>query len=246
MTKSNVLITGANKGIGYAIARQLGERGCSVWLGCRDSDRGETAAAQLRAAGLDAHAVVLDVTRDESVRKAAERLDGALAALDVLVNNAGMHFGLPPGASEEPLDHMRAMFETNTLGPIRVTQFFLPLLRRSAAARIVMMSSGLGSLQSTTEMTSQNWGVGFAGYCASKSALNMVTIKLAKELLSEGMKVNAADPGLTATDLTGHMGDRSPEEAAAVAVELATLGRLGPTCGFFHHGHAGSLSQHPW
>ena len=246
MTKCNALITGANKGIGYAVARQLGERGYSVWLGCRDSDRGETAAAQLRAEGLDAHAVVLDVTRDESVRKAVARLDGEVAALDVLVNNAGMHFGMPPSASEEPLDHMRAMLETNTLGPIRVTQSFLPLLRRSAAARIVMMSSGLGSLTSTTEMTSQNWGVGFAGYCASKSALNMVTIKLAKELMSEGIKVNAADPGLTATDLTGHMGDRSPEEAAAVAVELATSGRLGPTCGFFHHGYAGCLSQHPW
>ena len=246
MTKAIALITGANKGIGLAVARQLGERGYSVWLGCRDRDRGETAAAQLRALGLDAHAIVLDVTQDESVRQAAARLGEELAALDVLVNNAGMHFGLPPAASEESIDHMRAMFEANTLGPVRVAQAFLPLLRRSASARIVMMSSGLGSLASTTDMTSENWTVGFAGYCASKSALNMFTIKLAKELMSEGIKVNAADPGLTATDLTGHMGNRSPHDAAAIAVDLATLGRLGPTCGFFHHGHAGSLSQHPW
>ncbi len=138
---------------------------------------------------------------------------------------------------------MRWMFEVNTLGPIRVTQAFLPLLRRSESARIVMMNSGLGSLAEASDMAGLLWNVGYPGYCASKSALNMLTIKLAKELLAEGIKVSAADPGFTATDLNGHTGHGSVEEAAAV--ELATLNLMGPTGGFFHDGHA-SQSRHPW
>lgn len=246
-TKSTALITGANKGIGFEIARQLGNRDFSVWLGCRDSDRGERAASALRDQGIDARCLVLDVTSSESIKAAAGRLESEIPALDTLVNNAGMHFGPPPSASEEPVDDMRAIFDVNVFGAVRVTQAFLPLLRRSDLARIVMMSSGLGSLSSTLNMTSENWTVGFAGYCASKSALNMITVKLAKELAAEGIKVNAADPGLTATDLTGHAGDRSPEEAASIAVRLATLDASGPTAGFFHNGDAASrMLQHPW
>lgn len=243
---ATALITGANKGIGLAIARRLGEQGHAVWLGCRDESRGRVAAATLRDAGIDAQAVVLDVTDDESVRKAVAHLDREADAIDVLVNNAGMHFGPPPTASEESLDAMRAMFEVNALGPVRVTQAFLPLLRRSKAARIVMMGSGLGSHALTMDTTSENWSVGFAGYCASKSALNMLALKLAKELLPEGIKVNVADPGLTATDLTGQSGNRTPDEAATIAVRLATLGSGGPTGGFFHDSPAYTLSRHPW
>lgn len=233
MTKSTALITGANKGIGLEIARQLGARNFAVWLGCRDQSRGEAAAAGLRKQGIEASCLVLDVTDAGGIRSAAELLQGQISALDVLVNNAGVNFGRPPPTSQESVDEMRAIFDVNVFGAVRVTQAFIPLLRKSTAARVVMISSGLGSIASTLDMTSENWNVGSAGYCASKTALNMFTVKFAKELAGEGIKVNAADPGLTATDLNGHMGGRTPADAAAIAVRLATLDRFGPTGGFF-------------
>ena len=145
--KTIALITGANKGIGLAIAPQLGEREFSVWLGARDPDRGEAAASGLRQAGVDARAITLDVAVGDSVAQAAGRLKEEAGVLDVLVNNAGISVGSPPpGVTEEAVDDVRAMFEVNTLGPLRVTQALLPLLRKSAAPRVVMMSSGLGSI----------------------------------------------------------------------------------------------------
>ena len=245
--RMNALITGANKGIGFAIARQLGARGYGIWLGCRDEGRGRQAAEALRSEGIKAEAIILDVTGDASVAAAMEALSARVEALDVLVNNAGMHFGFTPPTAEEPLDRIATMFEVNALGAVRVTQAFLPLLRRAEAARIVMMSSGLGSVSATLDMTSENWTVPMAGYCASKAALNMFTAKFAKDLAPDGIKVNAADPGLTATDLTGGMGDRTPDEAASIAVTLATLGPLGPTAGFYHGAELNDgLSRHSW
>jgi NAD(P)-dependent dehydrogenase (short-subunit alcohol dehydrogenase family) len=244
-TKTVALITGANKGIGLAIARGLGKLDHVVWLGCREQSRGERAAAELRTEGIDARSIVIDVTSRESVQAAVAILGKASEKLDVLVNNAGISLGGLEPASAARLEDVRAMFEVNTFGPVLVTQACLPLLRKSKSARIVMMSSGLGSLRASVDISNYIWNVGFAGYCASKSALNMFTIKLAKELLAEGIKVNAADPGYTATDLNHHSGYRTVEEAAVVAVRLATLGPLGPTGGFFHDGHAND-SQHPW
>ena len=245
MPASTVLITGSNKGIGLAVARQLGERGYAVWIGARDEERGESAAAGLRRDGVDARALTLDVTDDASVRAAADRLAGEVGALDVLVNNAGISLGTPARASEEPVEDVRAMFEVNTFGPLRVTQAFLPLLRAAKGARIVMMSSGLGSIAEAGDPAGLFWGVGYAGYCASKAALNMVTVKLAKELLADGIRVNSVDPGFTATDLNAHTGPRTVEQAAGVVVELATLGFIGPTGGFFHDGHA-TQARHRW
>ena len=242
---ASVLITGANKGIGLAVARQLGERGYAVWIGARDEERGEAAAAELRRDGVDARALTLDVTDDASVRAAADRLAGDVGVLDVLINNAGISIGAPMRASEEPVSDVRPMFEVNTFGPLRVTQAFLPLLRAAKGARVVMMSSGLGSIAEAGDPAGLSWGVGYAGYCASKAALNMLTVKLAKELLGDGIRVNAADPGFTATDLNGHTGPRTVEQAAGVVVELATLGFIGPTGGFFHDGHA-TQSRHRW
>ena len=247
MTKSNALITGANKGIGFEIARQLGSQDFVVWLGSRSQERGVAAAAELSKEGIEANCLLLDVSDNESVRIAAARLQGEIGALDALVNNAGINFGRPPPPSEELVDQMRAIFDVNVFGAVRVTQAFLPLLRKSAAARIVMISSGLGSITSTLDMTSENWNIGSAGYCASKSALNMITVKFAKELASENIKVNAADPGLTATDLTGHLGSRTPADAAVIAVRLASLDKLGPTGGFFlNEDIALRLPRHPW
>ena len=232
MAEKNALITGANRGIGLEIARHLGERGFAVWLGCRDPDKGDAAVAELREAGIEAFRVALDVANDESVRSAVTEVGGRIGSLDALINNAGMNFGPPPPASEESIDDIRTMFETNTFGALRVTQAFLPLLRKSKEPRIVMATSGLGSIESTLDMTSENWTVGFAGYSASKTALNMFTVKLAKELAPEGIKVNCADPGLSNTELGGYQG-KDPKDAAWLAVRLATLGKFGPTGGFF-------------
>ena len=245
-TKFNVLITGANKGIGLEVARQLGQQGYAVWLGCRSAERGEQAAAQLREAGIEAHPVELDVTDAASVQAAASAVAEQAGQLDVLVNNAGINLGNYPPASEESVADIQAMFDVNVFGAVRVTQAFLPLLRKSKGARIVMMSSSLGSVSRTLDMGGDIWPVVAAGYCASKSALNMFTAKFAKELANEGIKVNAADPGYTATDLNGHSGHRSVEQAAAVVVQLSTLGYMGPTGGFFNDGYADLPSRLSW
>jgi NAD(P)-dependent dehydrogenase (short-subunit alcohol dehydrogenase family) len=180
----------------------------------------------------------MDVTDLHSLTVAADRLSQEVQAIEVLVNNAGISIGTPARASEERIEDIRAMFEVNTLGPLQVTQVFLPLLRRSQAAQIVMISSGMGSIGETSDIAGLFWNIGYAGYSASKSALNMLTVKLAKELLAEGIKVNAVEPGFTATDINGHSGYRTIEEAAAVVVGLAVAGPMGPTGGFFHDGHA--------
>ncbi|WP_206245497.1 SDR family oxidoreductase [Novosphingobium terrae] len=240
------LVTGANKGIGLAIARQLGGQNHRVWLGCRDLPRGETAAQSLREAGFDARALQLEVTDQTSITQAAARIASESGRLDVLVNNAGIMFAPPPSIAEESLDEMRQMFETNVFGVMLVTQAFLPLLRKSDAARIVMMSSGLASLEEALDLRGETWGVGFAGYCASKTALNMLTVKLAKELAAEGIKVNAVDPGLTATDMTGNGPGHAPEVGARPAVALATTHAYGPTAGFYACAPSGELVLKRW
>ena len=240
------LITGANKGIGFEVARQLGQRGFTVWLGCRDEGRGNQAGSALLAEGIQARLLLLDVEKADDILAAARRFGEQNERLDVLVNNAGMHFGPPPAAYEEPLEQVEAIFRVNVFGVLRVTQAFVPYLKQSPAGRIVMMTSGLGSIGETMNPQSENWPVGFAGYSASKTALNMFTVKLAKELESFGIKVNAADPGLTATDLTGQAGSRTPKDAARVAVELATLDSAGPNAGFFKFDHPAGLVAHPW
>lgn len=245
-TSPIALITGANKGIGRAIARQLGETGHIVWLGCRDISRGEKAARELCDDGIDAHPVQLDVTNGASVSNAVKTVESEIGRLDVLVNNAGLMFGSPSSVAEESIDEMQRMFNTNVLGVMRVTQAFLPLLRKSNAARIVMMSSGLSSLTDALDMRSETWSVGFAGYCASKTALNMLTVKLAKELDGEGIKVNAVDPGLTSTDMTGNGSGHSAEVGARPAVVLATTHAYGPTAGFYACTSSGELLQKSW
>ncbi|OLP44571.1 SDR family NAD(P)-dependent oxidoreductase [Rhizobium oryziradicis] len=244
---SNIaLITGANKGIGFAIARQLGASGHMVWLGCRDMSRGEVAARSLRDEGIDARAVQLNVTDDTSVTKAAKTIEQAVGHVDVLVNNAGLMFAEAPSLSSESIDEIKQMFDANVFGVLRVTQAFLPLLRKSSAARIVMMSSGLSSLSDALDMRSETWSVGFGGYCASKTALNMLTVKLAKELDREGIKVNAVDPGLTSTDMTGNGPGHSAEEGARPAVALANIHAYGPSAGFFACSTTGDLVSKPW
>jgi len=245
-TQKTALITGANKGIGREIARQLGHRGYSVWLGCRDAERGEQAAAALRTEGLDARALSLDVTNDASVKAAAVTYGKTSDTLDVLVNNAGVATGGYTAPSEASLADMQAVYDVNVFGPVRVTQAFVPFLRKAGQGRIVMMSSSLGSIGEQLDMTSGTYGVNLLGYNSSKSALNMITVSFAKELLAHGIKVNAANPGYVATDLNNHQGYRSVEQGAAIAVHLATLGPMGPTAGFFSDGTEAKLGRHAW
>lgn len=244
--RKTALITGANKGIGREIARQLGLKGYSVWLGCRDAGRGEEAAADLRKQGLDAHLLALDVTDDASVKAAVATFSKASDTLDVLVNNAGVAIGGYAAPTMASLADMRALYEVNVFGPVRVTQAFVPLLRKSGQGRVVMMSSSLGSIGEQLDMTSATYGVNLLGYNSSKSALNMITVSFAKELAAHGIKVNAANPGYVATDLNGNQGYRSVEQGAAIAVHLATLSPMGPTAGFFNDGTEASPGRHAW
>lgn len=246
MTNRIVLVTGANKGIGREIARQMATQGHSIWLGCRDESRGRQAEADLRAEGHDVQFVQIDVTDAASVSAAVTHIEAASDRLDVLVNNVGIGGGLASQPSDESVDDMLPMFETNLFGTIRVTQAFLPLLRRSDGARIVMMSSGLGSISLTGDMKAPIWNIGATGYSASKTALNMFTVKLAKELLADGIKVNAACPGSVATDMGGEFAPRTVEQGAAVAVRLATLDWMGPTGGFFHDGDGPGIAPYGW
>lgn len=245
-SKRTALVTGANKGIGREIARQLGQLDHIVWLGCRDEGRGKKAEEELRADGIDAHFVQLDITDDTSVRAAVARIGGHSPQLDVLVNNAGVGGGMALQPSAESVADIHALFDINFFGTIRATQAFLPLVRKSDSARIVMMSSGLGSIALTSDMKSPTWGLPAMGYSASKTALNMFTVKLAKELLTEGIKVNAACPGSVATDMGGAMAPRTVKQGAAIAVRLATLDWMGPTGGFYHDGEGPGIAPYGW
>jgi NAD(P)-dependent dehydrogenase (short-subunit alcohol dehydrogenase family) len=245
-TRKTALITGANKGIGREIARQLGHKGYSVWLGCRDAARGEQAASDLLRQGLEAHVLPLDVSNDESVKAAAAAFGRMSDTLDVLVNNAGVATGGYSAPSLASLDDMHALYEVNVFGPVRVTQAFLPFLRKVGQGRIVMMSSSLGSIAEQLDLTSGTYGVNLLGYNSSKSALNMITVSFAKELAAYGIKVNAANPGYVATDLNDNQGYRSVEQGAAIAVHLATLGPMGPTAGFFNDGTEATIGRHAW
>jgi NAD(P)-dependent dehydrogenase (short-subunit alcohol dehydrogenase family) len=234
MTTQIALITGANKGIGFETARILGRGGSTVLLGARSSERGEQAAATLKAEGIDARFVRLDVTDAGTVEAAAKLIDAEFGRLDILINNAAITAtgtaGRPP--SETAADLVGAAFETNVFGVVAVTNAMLPLLRRSPAGRIVNVSSGLGSLTMHSDPSSAVYGVNLLPYNASKSALNAVTVAYAKELAGTSITVNAATPGYCATDLNDHAGERTPEQGAAVIAEVALLGEDGPTGAF--------------
>lgn len=236
------LVTGANKGLGRAAAEQLTTLGMTVLIGARDPQRGEEAAAALRAAGGDAYALTLDVTDAGSARAAAAQVHERFGHLDVLINNAGItgsgqiapehaHDQLP---SSVDLDTVRSVFETNVFGVISVTNAMLQLLRRSPAPRIVNVSSHAASLSIASIPDGPLAGLpASAAYTPSKTALSALTVQYANELREEGIVVNAAAPGYVATDSNDHRGHLTPAQGAAVLVQLATLGADGPTGGFF-------------
>ena len=225
------LVTGANKGIGYEIAAGLGALGWKVGVGGRDDRRREDAVAKLRAAGVDAFGVPLDVTDDAGAAVAAACVEEHAGGLDVLVNNAGITGGAPQTPTTVDPATVRATVETNVIGVIRVTNAMLPMLRRSTSPRIVNMSSSVGSLARQT--TGGDTGPIAVAYSPSKTFLNAVTVQYAKELQDTNILINAACPGFVATDLNGFRGVRTPQQGAAIAIRLATLPDDGPTGGFF-------------
>jgi NAD(P)-dependent dehydrogenase (short-subunit alcohol dehydrogenase family) len=234
--KPVALVTGANKGIGLQIAKDLAARGFTVVIGSRSIKNGEAAAKSI---GADARVIQLDVTNQASISAAAERIRKEFGRLDVLVNNAGISHAGKPGKplaeivksgrpSVASLDEVRAIFETNVFGVIAVTQAMLPLLREAPAARIVNVSSSTGSMTRNSDPANPRRAM-FGAYSWSKTALNAVTIAFASELESDSIKVNAACPGFTATDLNNFEGTRTVQQAAREPVRLALLDANGPT-----------------
>jgi NAD(P)-dependent dehydrogenase (short-subunit alcohol dehydrogenase family) len=235
--KPVALVTGANQGIGLQIARDLVAHGFTVLVGSRNLERGEAAA---REVGGDARAIQLDVTDENSVAAAAKRIRSELGHLDLLVNNAGISHAGKPGVTLEEivksgrlsvasLDEVRAVFETNVFGVIAVTQAMLPLLREAPTGRIVNVSSSLGSLTMITDPKNAQRRSMFGTYSSSKTTLNAITVAFAIDLESTGIKVNAACPGFTATNLNNFQGTRTVEQAAREPVRLALLDPDGPT-----------------
>jgi len=216
-------VTGANKGIGYEIARQLAGSGVSVFLGARDAGRGQAAADDLAGQGLDVAFIRIDVCDAASIAAAAAEIDARRGRLDILVNNAGIADYTDGAPGKASLDAVRGELETNFIGALAVTQAMLPLLRNAKAGRIVNMTSSLGSLTLNGDPSWPFYGVRLIGYNASKAALNMLTVQLNAELSDTGITAVSACPGLVATDLSGHRGDRTPSEAAAFPVRMALL-----------------------
>jgi len=214
---STILITGANRGLGYEAARRLLDDGHDVWIGARDPVRGRAAAEELGA-----RFVELDVLLDASVAAAAE----TVGELDVLINNAGILGGRVAVPDVEPRD-IAQVFETNVYGLVRVTRAFLPALRRSESPVIVNVSSGMGSLTVTSDPQRVESTFASLPYPASKSAVNMLTSQYAKAL--PGIRVNSVDPGYTATDFNGHSGPQTVTEGTDAIVAMATIGPDGPS-----------------
>jgi NAD(P)-dependent dehydrogenase (short-subunit alcohol dehydrogenase family) len=232
------LVTGANKGIGLETGRQLAALGMTVLVGARDEKRGRAAERDLRDGGAQARFVQLDVTDPASVHRAAKWIEAEYGRLDVLVNNAGTATVSRHGArpSQTDLDDMRAVYEINVFGVVTVTNAMLPLLRRAEAARIVNVSSEVGSISSQSDPASPLGQMpASAQYPSSKAALDMLTVMYAKELKDTPIKVNAANPGYTDTDFNDHRGFRSAAEGAEPSVHLATLPADGPSGTFWGH-----------
>jgi NAD(P)-dependent dehydrogenase (short-subunit alcohol dehydrogenase family) len=241
------LITGANKSIGFETARQLIKEGYYVYLGCRDLEKGKQAVSQLKSEGLEhVEPVVIDVTDRVSVNEAKEVLSSKISMLDVLINNAGVSGGFPQNVLDTDVTTYRDVFDTNVFGVIQVTQALMGLLKKSEKPRIVNVTSGLGSLTLHSDPSWKYFTVKPVAYLASKAALNGYTIALAYELRDTLFKVNAVDPGYTATDFNHHSGPGTVEEAAARVVKAATLNIDGPTGQFFSDDNAPETGISPW
>ncbi len=242
-----VLITGANKSIGFETARQLLQQGYYIYLGCRDMQKGQQAVGQLHSEGLNqVEPIQIDVDNLESIKAAREVLGRKTKVLDVLINNAGIIGSMQQTPLETDITVFKQVFETNFFGVIAVTQAFIDLLRQSPEPRIVNVTSGLGSLTLQNDPAWKYYQVKAACYVPSKAALNAYTIVLAYDLRDTPFKVNAVDPGYTATDFNNHSGPGTVPDAAARVVKAAVLGADGPTGQFFSDDNAPDTGISPW
>ena len=242
-----VLITGANKSIGFETARQLLQKGYYVYLGSRNLENGTEAVEKLKAEGLsEVEVIQIDVSDEASVKAARAELGKKTESFDALINNAGIMGGMDQTATETNISVFKQVYDTNLFGVISVTQAFLDLLRNSPAPRIVNVTSGLGSLTLHNDPTWKYYQVKAAVYNSSKAALNMFTIALAYELRDTPFKVNAVDPGFTATDFNHHSGTGTVEDAAARLVKYAVVDANGPTGKFFSDDNSPETGESPW
>src|SRR5580698_2733571 len=242
MPQKIAFITGGNRGIGYQTALELKDAGVKVVIGSRDLAQGEQAVEKLRAVGVDADVLQFDITKPADAQAAFDHFNSRYGKLDILVNNAGIAAGTFPGtgpehsASEVPADLLHKVFETNFFAQVALTNKLLPLIRKSAAGRIVNLSSILGSLTLQADPKSPIYHAKSFAYDASKTALNAYTVHLAYELRDSRIKVNSAHPGWVKTDMGGDQAPMDITEGAKTSVELATLADDGPTGGYYHAG----------
>lgn len=227
------LITGANKGIGFEIATKLGQQGVKVYVGARNPERGEAAVQTLQQLGINAEFIHIDLNDYRSIHIAAAHLTQSVGRLDILVNNAGILAPTDGVPSFTDINTVKQTFDTNFFGTLVVTQAMLPLLKLAPSARIVNLSSGLGSLALNEDPSWIYSDAKMIGYNASKAAVNMLTVQLAWELKNTSIKVNSANPNFTESDLVPYGGGRPVQEGAKVAIDLALVGDDGPTGKFF-------------
>ncbi|RVT97213.1 SDR family NAD(P)-dependent oxidoreductase [Mucilaginibacter limnophilus] len=236
-----VLITGANQGIGFETAKQLGLLGYSIYLGCRDLDKGNEALKELQSLGVkNAELIVIDISYKKGVLEAVNSLKAKTNYLDILINNAGIA-GTEPHLIDCDIENLAEIFNTNVFGTLQTIQAFLPLLRKSPHPSIINVSSEVGSLNILAELDKNSSRSNFHVYGLSKTTINALTLMLASELQDQGISVNSVTPGFTATQLNNFQGTKTPAEGAAPIVELATKSESGITGKFFKEG-----GEAPW
>ncbi len=222
-TKKVALITGANKGIGFEVARQIAKAGWTVLAAARNEELGKEATAKLKAEGLDVHFIHLDLNKPETAETAAETIQAEVGKLDLLINNAAINVKGDGPPSKVKFEALETVMRTNYVGAVVVTQAMLPLLQRAGKAQVLNVSSELGCISLQTDTNWKYAPVKFLAYCASKAALNMFTVQMAYEFRDGSIAVNSVNPGYTATDLNANSGPQTIEEGAAEIVRVALL-----------------------
>lgn len=244
---TTALVTGANKSIGFEVAKQLAQKGIYVYLGSRNLESGLEAVNKLKAEGLNnVEAIQLDITDDNSVKNARTEIGKKTETLDILINNAGIYGGYPQAALDATIDKFKAAYDANVFGVVRVTQAFIDLLKKSDEPRIVNVSSSQGSLTLHSDPTYKYYDFKGAVYLSSKSAMNMYTVVLAYELKDSNFKVNAVCPGFTKTDFNGHRGTGTVEDAGKRIVKYALIDNDGPTGKFFSEENNPETGEIAW
>lgn len=232
-TRRVALVTGANRGIGFEISRQLAQKGITVVMGGRDAQKGRAACARLGRQNLNVYYQALDVTEEASILSAAAAIEAARGRLDILVNNAGVYLDSGAAALDVNMETVRTSFQTHTLGPLLLCQLCIPIMRRGGYGRIVNMASSLGSFAEMSGRESASLGLKSPAYRLSKAGLNAVTVLVAREVSGENILVNSCCPGWVRTDMGGPEAPLSLEQGADTPVWLATLEDGGPSGGFF-------------